>query len=465
MKILKEAVLNEDIESMKKFYPNIPDEQFMDYIKLDPTYNGGNNPGTYARWILGLANKNKLDNIGHVRDILTRFEENKKQLKEKDIMRFKSIDDLEEYLNDDGSYKDLSHRQEVRQRQQGRKNADLTKDADLVFEDSQWEVWVPKTYEASCKLGQGTSWCTASTESDYYYNYYKDNYGGNYYININKQDPEEKYQFHFETGQFMDADDRSVLVSNILKTDDKLKEFYKEKVVPKFLAEKFGITEGQFKINIDKDDIAEAVSAQSQRDGLSSEFVLDVLNGNAYEDFIQDYDYYSDTQIVYVADEITDDNMKYMQEVFESRNGTDNRDQYENEDVEQKLDYFVTEDSDIGSAVRWAWNDGNEVGAAEEAEKDVVEGIKDLLPDFVVDSDLFNDGASSSVFVCSADELKDKYFDMIDELDENSESVEEMILYSIRNGSIYEPQYGWYGFDKSAFNDRLYDDLYELKQE
>ena len=305
MKILRESILTEDIESMKKFYPNIPEEQFMNYIKLDPTYSGGNNPGTYARWILGLANKNKLDNIGHVRDILTRFEENKKQLKEKDIMRFKSIDDLEEYLNSDDSYKDLSHRQEVRQRQQGRKSADLTKDADLVFEDSQWEVWIPKTYEASCKLGQGTSWCTASTESDYYYNYYKNNYGGNYYININKQDPEEKYQFHFETGQFMDADDRSVLVSNILKTDDELKEFYKEKVVPKFLEEKFGITDGQFKIHIDKESIATAVSAQSRREGLSEDFVEDVLNGNAYEYFISDYDYYSDTQTVYIADEIT----------------------------------------------------------------------------------------------------------------------------------------------------------------
>lgn len=463
MKILKESILNEDIESMKKFYPNIPDEQFMDYIKLDPTYNGGNNPGTYARWILGLANKNKLDNIGHVRDILTRFEDNKKQLKEKDIMHFKSIDDLEEYLNDDDSYKDLSHRQEVRQRQQGRKNADLTKDAELVFEDSQWEVWIPKTYEASCKLGQGTSWCTASTENDYYYNYYKNNYGGNYYININKQNPEEKYQFHFETGQFMDADDRSVSVSNILKTDDKLKDFYKENVIPKFLEEKFVITEGEFKLNIDKDNIAEAVSAQSRRDGLPEDFVEDVLNGDAYEHFMGDYDYYSNTQIVYVADEITEDSIYYMQEVFESRNGTDNRYKYENEDIVYKLDYFVKNDSDIEDAVRWAWNEGNEVGASEEAEKDVVEGIKDLLPNFVVESDLFNYGESSSVFVCSADVLKDEYFDMIDELDEDTESVEEIILYSIRNGSIYEPRYGWYGFDKSAFNDRLYDELHALK--
>lgn len=181
MKLLgkhKVDILTEDIDSMKKYYPNIPEDKFMGFVKLDPTYNGGDNPGTYARWILGLANKDKLDNVGHVKDILTRFEENKKYLKDKDIMKHKSIEDLEDFLNNENSYNELSHRQEVRQRQQGRKNADLTKDAELVYEDSDWEVWIPKTYEASCKLGQGTTWCTASTESDYYYNYYKNNYGG-----------------------------------------------------------------------------------------------------------------------------------------------------------------------------------------------------------------------------------------------------------------------------------------------
>lgn len=77
----------------------------------------------------------------------------------------------------------------------------------MIYEDSDWEIWIPKTYAASCKLGQGTTWCTASTESDHYYKSYKEEYGGEYYIIINKQDPAEKYQFHFESKQFMDRDD------------------------------------------------------------------------------------------------------------------------------------------------------------------------------------------------------------------------------------------------------------------
>ena len=138
---LLERVLFEDIESMKKYFPNVPDEQFQSLIELDPTYTpGSKNAGTYGRWILTLANKGKLDNIGHVKDLLTRFNDNAKYLKNKDIMRYKTMDEVEDMLNDDDSYKEQSHRQEVRDRQKARKNADLGNEAKKVYEDSDWEV-------------------------------------------------------------------------------------------------------------------------------------------------------------------------------------------------------------------------------------------------------------------------------------------------------------------------------------
>ena len=44
--------LFEDIEGMKKYYTNIPDERFMSIIELDPTYKkGSNNAGTYGKWL------------------------------------------------------------------------------------------------------------------------------------------------------------------------------------------------------------------------------------------------------------------------------------------------------------------------------------------------------------------------------------------------------------------------------
>jgi hypothetical protein len=42
--------------------------------------------------------------------LLKRFEDNKKQLKDKDINKFKTLTDLEDYLNNEENYTELSHR-------------------------------------------------------------------------------------------------------------------------------------------------------------------------------------------------------------------------------------------------------------------------------------------------------------------------------------------------------------------
>ena len=197
---LLENILNEDIAAVKKQYPNMADDLFMKLIAFDPTYNPNRDSvGTYGKWILNNYNKGNItdSDFGHLKDALSRFEDNKSKLIQKDIGKYKTLDELDAMLDDESSYKELSHRQEVKQRQKARRNADLDEEASLVYEDDGWEVWIPHTYAASCKLGQGASWCTASTERDYYYNYYKDNYGGEYYIIINKKRPRRKISIPF----------------------------------------------------------------------------------------------------------------------------------------------------------------------------------------------------------------------------------------------------------------------------
>ena len=221
--------LTEDIEGMKKYYIKIPEDKFQSLVELDPTYKpGSNNAGTYGKWILNLANKNNGDipNIGHVTDVLKRFDTNKKQLKNKDIMSFKSIDEIDKYLNDENNYNELSARQRLRQTQKSVSKTNVNKDAEKVFEDDRWEVWVPHTYEASCKLGRGTQWCTATTETrDYFDGYTRD---GKLYININKATG-EKYQFHFESESFMDADDEEINLEEFFMENMDLAKFYKDK--------------------------------------------------------------------------------------------------------------------------------------------------------------------------------------------------------------------------------------------
>ena len=132
-----EIILTEDIEGMKKYYKNIPDDKFQEYIELDPTYKpGSTNAGTYGKWILGLANKGDIKNIGHLTDVLKRFEHEKNNLINKDIMKYKSVDDVENMLNDENSYQNLSQWQQRRRNIKARNDADLNNEAELVYEDN-----------------------------------------------------------------------------------------------------------------------------------------------------------------------------------------------------------------------------------------------------------------------------------------------------------------------------------------
>ena len=216
--------LNEDINNMKKFYLNIPDDEFMSYIELDPTYKeGSNSAGKYARWILGLADKGKLDNLGHIKDLLLRFENEKKNLVDKNIMKYKSVEEVEDALSS------ISDKLELTDRQKERRLRNDLADAELVAEDDNWEVWIPHSYAASCTLGKGTKWCTAYSKDDYHYNQYSKN--GDLIIFINKHNPKEKYQYHDESHSFRNADDRSERFYLFIKErlSNSIKDYLKNK--------------------------------------------------------------------------------------------------------------------------------------------------------------------------------------------------------------------------------------------
>ena len=87
-------------------------------------------------------------------------------------MSYRTMAELEDALNNESSYKAKSKRQELRDTQRRVRGADLAEQATLIFDSPKWEIWRPDTYEASCKLGRGTQWCTASTESPYYFDMY-----------------------------------------------------------------------------------------------------------------------------------------------------------------------------------------------------------------------------------------------------------------------------------------------------
>jgi len=64
------------------------------------------------------------------------------------------------------------------------------------------QLAIPETQEASCELGRGTKWCTAAAKDNMFDQYSED---GPLYVWRDKNG--KKYQFHFETAQFMDSKD------------------------------------------------------------------------------------------------------------------------------------------------------------------------------------------------------------------------------------------------------------------
>jgi len=86
------------------------------------------------------------------------------------------------------------------------------KDVELVYEDDEVKVIVPKTKDASCKYGRGTQWCTAATKGENMFDHY--NKEGPLYIIMGKKDG-RKYQFHKESGQYMDEQDEEVLPTEV----------------------------------------------------------------------------------------------------------------------------------------------------------------------------------------------------------------------------------------------------------
>ena len=212
--------LYKTINSFCKNYPAIEDYTLKTLLMSDPTFkqtDRGSYIGRYGVWIGNMyANGSiKLGGIPELKSALITYDKNKSQLP--NIKDCKSLSELIEWVKDlSDDFKPV------------RKQSDAKENLEKVYEDNEWVVYVPHSHTAARRGGEGTRWCTAS-EDDFYYNMYSKQ--GPLYINVRKSDG-AKYQFHFETDQFMDANDDPIGLNKIGLSDG-LAEFY-TKVNPLF---------------------------------------------------------------------------------------------------------------------------------------------------------------------------------------------------------------------------------------
>lgn len=210
-------------EIHKKFYAHFPEAVFWQIVQADPTYDAEGHPGKkgkYTQWLLhayqkGTITTESLNECYFLLDVFHRF---RQLLEEKDIMKYDTLqklrDALDPFLDDPYANKhETSKAMRIRKIKEG---------AEKVYEDEDWAVFVPHTWEASRYYGKGTRWCTAYDSSDNYFNQY--NSKGPLYININRR-TKEKWQFHFETHTFCNAEDMSVSLDDVPLSNG-LRQFY-----------------------------------------------------------------------------------------------------------------------------------------------------------------------------------------------------------------------------------------------
>ena len=439
--------ITEDIEAMKPHYPNIPDEKFQEIIELDPTYKkGSNNAGTYGKWLLNLANKNggDLPNLGHITDVLKRFDTSKKQLKNKDIMKFRSVQEVDDYLNDEDNYNELSDRQKLRQTQNAVRKTDTTKDAKLVYSDSDFDIYVPKTYEASCKLGRGSNWCTASTQNDYYFDYYTRN--GNLYILISKHDPEnQKFQFHFQSDSFMDIDDSSINIVEFMKQYPNVKKFFVKET--KELVDELG--EEKQELTISVDDFASMASSRDMSKDFISACFESVYGEEEYplfeKYFMDAYDFYNITKNDLHYLHISDSNVELFSRLGVNVNNVD------------ELWEAMQDNGDIDIAMGVSYRAATEVGSYNECIDDFTKAVEETFKKVGFSCD--GDEISISIMHDENADPDEIAFDnclLTGFSDDNYDNSEFFTNFADNfSDKFYEPRYGWDGFSEEQFNDEL----------
>ena len=211
--LIKRVTLIETIENKyNKSFSDIPRETFDKLIRLDPTFEETEDElGNFGEWILIRFRKKELkkNELDEVRETLFDFMENRRfipQAELRDINRHKSLSSIRDALNT----VELSRTQIISRARKAKQHADLGEEAEFIGENDKWEIWSPKTYAASCKLGSGATWCTASTSYRGYFDSYTKS--GKLYIFLSKGKEEvQKYQAHVKNNvvdQFMDIYNR-----------------------------------------------------------------------------------------------------------------------------------------------------------------------------------------------------------------------------------------------------------------
>lgn len=252
-------VLVEGIEELKKYFPKIPSEKIDELLALDPTYNPEKNTvGMYGRWIVqmywnSITNADRMEKykkfiamypngIHPITGQEIKEPDMKPEIKDEDLYKVPIL--LSNYTKYKSklnkpitSYKSLGELTSeisplmssgITASKVAQESLNVIKEAivdgfNVIFNNTKWLIGIPETYASSSHFKEPVShWCTAYPER---YKEYMRDYGGKYYILLNKNTG-ELFQFHFESNQFMNKHDNRIDLERFFNTYNDVKRFF-----------------------------------------------------------------------------------------------------------------------------------------------------------------------------------------------------------------------------------------------
>ena len=190
----------------------IPEKVVAYILSFDPSKNG-----QYTQWMVTrfLQGSLRLEDLEAAKESLATFNEMKtrRQLtpEQVDINKYRSLADLSAVIRSTTAVAVNAEASE----EQG-----MLAQTKVLYDKADMRILVPETQEAACYFGRNTEWCTAwgyakgrhPTRTNRY-----DSYAPSGPLFIIELRPEGTlYQYHSETGQFMDVDDRQLSAGQVM---------------------------------------------------------------------------------------------------------------------------------------------------------------------------------------------------------------------------------------------------------
>ena len=171
----------------------------------DPTKRG-----KYLRWMTDLFKHTSFniffEDLYKVTESLELFEkvQGKLNVEERNILNYNTLAALWDRIK---KYKD--QKEFTLSKKQLNGDTPVDGEFDVLLDNDTYSVIVPKTHRSACYWGSGSRWCTAHSGYDRTYLGYAEK-GPIVIIYYKNDDIKNNVQFHIETAQYMDLEDRPI---------------------------------------------------------------------------------------------------------------------------------------------------------------------------------------------------------------------------------------------------------------